>query len=103
MWRRIESPLFFPLPLVTDLAEKIVPPRDVRLPFYSLRRAAVNDAEHPAALLTLGNNNFDRVGGGTEYRAHLRYVSDRIHHIDWVRILHYQHKCVAAPEFLSVA
>ena len=61
MWRRIESPRFFTLPLVTDLAEKIVPPRDVRLPFYRLRRAAVNDAEHPAALPTLGNNNFDRL------------------------------------------
>jgi hypothetical protein len=103
MWKRIESPHFFTLPLVTDLPEKIVPPRDIRLSFYPLGRAAVDDAEHPAALLTLGNNNFNRVGGRTEYRAHLRHVSDRIHHIDGVRILHYQYKCVAATEYLSVA
>ena len=80
-----------------------MPPRNIRLPFYPFRRAAVDDAEHTPALLTLGNDNFDGVGGRAEYRAHLRHVSDRIHHIDGVRILQYHHKRVAATECLSVA
>ena len=55
------------------------------------------------ALLTLSNDNFHGVGGRAEYRAHLRHVSDRIHQIDGVRILQYQHKRVTATECLGVA
>ena len=67
-------------------------PLDVRLRFYAFRRADVDDAEHPPALLALSNDNFDGVGGRAEYRAHLRYVSGRIHHIDGVGILQYQQR-----------
>ena len=80
-------PRFLTLPLVADLTEKIVPPCNIRLPFYPFRRSAVDDAEHTPALLTLSNDNFHGVGGRAEYRAHLRHVSDRIHQIDGVRIL----------------
>ena len=59
MWRTIASPRFFTLPLVADLAEKIVPPCDIRLPFYPFRRAAVDDTEHTPASLTLGNDNLE--------------------------------------------
>jgi len=77
----------FTLALVSDLAEKIVPPCDIRLPFGPFRRATVDDAEHAPALLTLGDDNFDGVRGRAEYRAHLRHVSDRAHHVNGVRIL----------------
>jgi len=94
---------FFTLALVSDLAEKIVPPRDIRLPFDPFRRAAIDDAEHAPALLTLRDDNFDGVCGRAEYRAHLRHVSDRAHHVYGVRILQHQHKGVATGKRLGVA
>ena|SRR5208282_3178312 len=93
----------FTLALVSDLAEKIVPPSDIRLPLYPFRRAPIDDAEYAPALLTLGHDNFDWVCGRAEYRAHFRHVSDRAHHVNRVRILQHQHKRVAASKCLGIA
>jgi hypothetical protein len=96
-------PSFFKLSLITDLAEKVVPPCDILLSFDPFGRAAVNDAKHTAALLTLSNDNFDGIRGRAEYRAHFGHVSNRVHHIDGVRILQHQHKGVATGKRLGVA
>ena len=75
------------LALVTDLAEQTVPPSNVSLPLYAFRGTAINDTEHAPALLALGDNDFNRVSGCAEDRAHLGHISDRIQDVNGVRIL----------------
>jgi len=73
-----------PYRLLTDPAEKIVPPRDIRLPFYPFGRAAIDNTEYPLALFTPGNHDFDRIGGRAKYGTYLRNISDSVQEVDGV-------------------
>jgi len=72
-----------------------VPPSNVSLPLYAFRGTAINDTEHAPALLTLGDNDFNRVSGCAEDGAHLGHISDRIQDVNGVRILDEYHENVA--------
>jgi hypothetical protein len=52
-----------PLPLVSDLAEEIVPPSDIRVTLNALRRAAIDHAQYPLTLLASGEDDFNWVRG----------------------------------------
>ena len=64
------------LSLVTNRAQQIVPPCPIGLSFHAFRRTAVNDAQDPSALLALGNDNLDAVGGCAENGTNLGNVTN---------------------------
>ena len=83
------------LPLIANLAQKIVSPVYVGLTLYTFGRTAIDDAENTSALLTF-SDDFDWVGGSTEYGTDLGHVANHVQQIDRVSILEHHNKRVTA-------
>src|SRR5271166_3146784 len=90
------------LALVADFTQEIVPPRNVIMPFDAFRRRAVNHAQHSLALVRASDNDFDSIGGRTEYRTHLGHVANGIQDIDRVSSRKDEHKGMSTGQCLSI-
>ena len=68
--------------LVADVTEQAVTVGHISVCLDPHRRRAVGYAHDPAAAITDGDQDVNRVGGGAEDGADLRYGLDRVQHVD---------------------
>src|SRR5215467_7322584 len=70
------------LPLVPDLPQQSVAPLDAGFVLHALGRAAVHNAQNPAALLRFRDDYFHGIRGRAKDRARFRNVANAAENID---------------------